>query len=131
MGDSDLPSAVSTSSGVTRQRKDAMKKLRVGVVGLGRMGRRHAINILHKVPRATLLCACSPAEVDLLWAAEHLEPHDVHVTATFEEMIETTGLEAIIIASATPLHGEQSMVALRKGIHVLCEKPLCKDYNEV
>ncbi|KAH6976610.1 hypothetical protein EDB80DRAFT_757576 [Ilyonectria destructans] len=106
-------------------------KLRVGVVGIGRMGRRHAINVLHGVPRATLLCACSPAEADLAWGREQLVPHGVIVVPTFEEMIKTPGLDAIIIASATYLHTEQTIAALDRGIHVLCEKPVCKTLDEL
>jgi myo-inositol 2-dehydrogenase/D-chiro-inositol 1-dehydrogenase len=109
----------------------AASKLQVGVVGLGRMGRRHAFNVLHRVPQAALLCACSPAEPDLVWAQEFLVPHGVHVTSTFEQMIETPGLDAVIIASATFLHASQTALALDRGIHVLCEKPVCKTVKEV
>lgn len=131
MGDYTPLAMVVENEVVQAQRNDVHRQLKVGVVGIGRMGRRHAMNILHHVPRATLLCACSPAKVDLAWASEHLTPYGVHVVPTFEEMILTPGLEAIVIASATPLHGPQTLTALRKGIHVLCEKPLCKNYNEV
>lgn len=113
------------------EKPNVPKRLQVGVVGIGRMGRRHAINILHEVPRATLLCACSPAEADLVWADEHLVPHGVHVVPTFEEMIETPGLEAVIIASATHLHTSQTTAALERGLHVLCEKPVCQTLDEV
>jgi hypothetical protein len=106
-------------------------KLNVGVVGLGRMGRRHAINFLEKVPRARLLCACSPMESDLAWANEVLVPHGVSVVPTFDDMITTPGLEAVIIASATPFHVSQTRTALEMGIHVLCEKPVTKDMQEV
>ncbi|KAM0192756.1 hypothetical protein ACHAPA_005858 [Fusarium lateritium] len=106
-------------------------KLNVGVVGIGRMGQSHALNLLHKTPRANLLCACSPAEQDLVWGKEHLEPHGVKLYPTFEEMIETPGLQAIVIASLSALHAEQTSVALDKGIHVLCEKPVCTTVNEL
>ncbi|RMZ11834.1 hypothetical protein D0862_02821 [Hortaea werneckii] len=106
-------------------------RLKVGVVGLGRMGRRHAHNILHSVPNASLVCACSPAPADLEWAHEALEPYDVKVVTSFGEMIETPGLEAVIIASSTFLHATQSKQALDKGIHVLCEKPLTKSIEEM
>lgn len=106
-------------------------RLQVGVVGLGRMGRHHAFNIIHRVPQAALLCACSPAEPDLVWADEFLKPHGVRVTPTFEEMIETPGLDAVIIASATFLHASQTVTALNRGLHVLCEKPVCKTVKEV
>jgi myo-inositol 2-dehydrogenase / D-chiro-inositol 1-dehydrogenase len=79
-------------------------RLNVGVVGIGRMGQRHALNILRLVPRARLLCACSPAQPDLVWAEENLVPYGVKVYSTFEEMIETPGLEAVIVSSVTGLH---------------------------
>ncbi|EEU39303.1 uncharacterized protein NECHADRAFT_82155 [Fusarium vanettenii 77-13-4] len=108
-------------------------KLNVGVVGIGRMGQSHALNLLNKTPRADLLCACSPAEQDLRWGREHLAPHGVKLYATFDETIETPGLQAIIIASLSALHAEQTKAALGRGIHVLCEKPVCttvKEYAE-
>ncbi|KAJ5247361.1 NAD-binding Rossmann fold oxidoreductase family protein [Penicillium chermesinum] len=108
-----------------------LKKLQVGVVGIGRMGRRHALNILHLTPRADLLCACSPAQSDLDWAAEAIVPYGTKVCATFEEMIEVRGLEAVIIASATALHASQSRIAMERGIHVLCEKPVTFSLEEV
>ncbi|KAI6828051.1 NAD-binding Rossmann fold oxidoreductase family protein [Hortaea werneckii] len=107
------------------------RRLKVGVVGLGRMGRAHAYNIVHSVPNATLVCACSPAPADLEWAQEALEPYDVKVVTSFEEMIEFPGLEAVIIASSTFLHAAQSIKALAKGIHVLCEKPVSKSIQEM
>lgn len=107
------------------------KKLNVGVVGIGRMGRRHALNVLRMVPRANLLCACSPAKADLEWADEHLRPYGVRICATFEEMIQTPGLGAVIIASSTEFHMEQTVAAMDMGIHVLCEKPVCTSESEV
>ena len=106
-------------------------QLNVGVVGLGRMGRHHAMNILHHVPRAKLVCACSPAEEDLVWADENLVPYGVRVVPSFEEMIETPSLAAVIIASVTHLHSSQTTICLDRGLHVLCEKPLCKSLAEV
>ncbi|GKT52864.1 nad binding rossmann fold-containing protein [Colletotrichum tofieldiae] len=107
------------------------KTLNVGVVGIGRMGQRHALNVQNLVPRAKLVCACSPAKADLLWADQHLKPHGVKVYATFEEMIETPGLEAVIISSITELHLPQTLAAFNKGIHVLCEKPICRSVTEL
>ncbi|KAJ0343525.1 hypothetical protein COL154_009087 [Colletotrichum chrysophilum] len=107
------------------------KILNVGVVGIGRMGQRHAMNLLRLVPRAKLLCACSPAKADLDWAAVNLEPYGVKVYSTFEEMIETPELEAVIISSITALHMPQTIAAFEKGIHVLCEKPICNSVPEL
>ena len=34
-------------------------------------------------------------------------------------------LDAVLIASPDPLHHEQVLAALDRGLHVFCEKPLC------
>lgn len=39
-------------------------------------------------------------------------------------MLEKEDLEAVVITSATSVHAEQAIKAIRKGLYVLCEKPL-------
>ncbi|KAL4960045.1 uncharacterized protein BDV14DRAFT_193266 [Aspergillus stella-maris] len=102
-------------------------KLNIGVVGIGRMGQRHAQNILHRVPRARLLCVCSPAPHEIEWAEQNLQPEGVQVFAEFEKMIETPELQAVVIASPTDLHITHTVAAMERGIHVLCEKPITTD----
>lgn len=106
-------------------------KLNIGVVGIGRMGQRHALNLLHRVPRAHLLCVCSPAPHEIEWVNQHLKPEGVQVFASFDEMICTPGLQAVVIASSTNLHVLHTLAAMERGIHVLCEKPVTTDVAEV
>lgn len=94
-------------------------RLAIGVVGLGRIGRQHALNALHYVPRTTVLAACSPAPADLAWAEEHLVPHGVKLYANFEELLEHQGLQALLIASTTVVHHEQVIAGMANGLHVL------------
>jgi myo-inositol 2-dehydrogenase/D-chiro-inositol 1-dehydrogenase len=105
--------------------------LNFGVVGIGRMGQQHALNILRSVPRARLVCACSPAKADLDWAEINLIPHGVAVFHTFEEMIQFPNLDAVVIASLTELHYQHAKTSLERGIHVLCEKPVSQTVEQV
>jgi len=99
------------------------RKLKVGIAGLGRMGARHAHHFHALTPRADLIAASSPEPSELKWANANLD--GVNTYLNFDEMLEKeTGLEAVIIASATTVHAEQAIKAIRKGLHVLCEKPL-------
>ena len=45
-----------------------MKNVNIGIVGLGRLGRRHALNLLASVPGAVLVAAASPVRP----ATEHV-----------------------------------------------------------
>ena len=42
-----------------------MGKIKFGIVGLGRLGRKHAENIAFKVPNAELVAVCSISEKEL------------------------------------------------------------------
>jgi predicted dehydrogenase len=52
---------------------------------------------------------------------------ELNVQETYQDghdMIENAGLDAVIIALPNHLHAEYSIKALRKGLHVLVEKPI-------
>jgi myo-inositol 2-dehydrogenase / D-chiro-inositol 1-dehydrogenase len=88
------------------------------------MGKLHALNFLEKVPRAQLVAASTPDEGELQWAMQHLEPLGVTIYKDYDEMLRHEGLEAVVIASVTTVHAEQSIKAIAANKHVLCEKPL-------
>ena len=98
-------------------------QLQVAIVGLGRMGSRHAIHFHHFTPRARLVAACSPEPNELEWASENLD--GVRLYSDYDRMLEQEEtVQAIVVASATAVHAEQAIKAISKGLHVLCEKPL-------
>lgn len=109
----------------------APKKLAIAAAGLGRMGKRHAINFLNRTPRAELVAAFSPDPEELAWAKVNLEPHGVTLYNDYDKMIQQEGLMAVVIGTATSVHAEESIKAMQKGLHVLCEKPLSTDLDVV
>ncbi|KAJ4370358.1 hypothetical protein N0V83_004876 [Neocucurbitaria cava] len=100
------------------------KRLQVAVAGLGRMGARHALNVLNKTPRAELIAAFSPDQKELQWSKQHLEPYGVTLYDDYDKMLMHSGLDAVIIGTATSVHAEEAIKAMNKDLHVLCEKPL-------
>jgi myo-inositol 2-dehydrogenase/D-chiro-inositol 1-dehydrogenase len=111
-----------------------MNKIRVGVVGLGRLGFTHAENIT-TTKNASLVAVCSHSEEELKKAKEKLG-----VTNYFTDiikMVETIDLDAVILVSPSNFHSEQSIYCLQKGLHVFCEKPLattidaCKEVERI
>ncbi|KAH9221234.1 NAD-binding Rossmann fold oxidoreductase family protein [Leptodontidium sp. 2 PMI_412] len=99
-------------------------RLRVGCAGLGRMGKRHALNFLEKVTRAELVAAFTPDNAEIAWAQTHLEPFGVKLYKDYDEMLKQEGLQAVVIATVTTVHAEQAIKAINANKHVLCEKPL-------
>ncbi|PKX98834.1 putative NAD binding Rossmann fold oxidoreductase [Aspergillus novofumigatus IBT 16806] len=102
----------------------SVRKLKVGCAGLGRMGKRHALNFLERTPRAELVAASSPDDAELEWAKVHLAPFGVKLYKNYDDMLKHEGLEAVVVASATAVHAEQAIKAMDANKHVLCEKPL-------
>ena len=98
--------------------------MKIGCAGLGRMGKRHALNFLERTPRAELVAASSPDPAELEWAKTHLEPFGVRLYKDYDEMLKHEGLQAVVVASATAVHAEQAIKAINADKHVLCEKPL-------
>lgn len=100
------------------------RKLKIACAGLGRMGARHALNLLTRTPRAELVAAFTPDPKELEWAKGELEPYGVTLYSDYDELLKHEGLEAVLVATVTSVHAEFSIKAMEKDLHVLVEKPL-------
>jgi myo-inositol 2-dehydrogenase/D-chiro-inositol 1-dehydrogenase len=100
-------------------RKDG---LRIGISGLGRLGKRHAQNLAFRLRGARLAAACSLVPEELEWARGELGVDDVY--SDFDEMIGSGSLDAAFIASSSSAHASQAIRALGLGLHVFTEKPM-------
>jgi myo-inositol 2-dehydrogenase/D-chiro-inositol 1-dehydrogenase len=104
-----------------------MNPLRIGIAGLGRIGRRHAEQLARRTRGAALVAACSPVADERAWAQRELGVERVH--ERYEALVDDAQLDAIVIATPTALHAEQTIAALESGRHVFCEKPLALDVS--
>lgn len=95
-----------------------MMPVRVGIVGIGMMGREHA-EILATSPRAELVVAC-----DLDPAARDAVPASVPFTTEMDRALDTARLEAVLIATPQAHHLGAVKAALERGLAVFCEKPI-------
>ena len=101
-----------------------MSKLRLGVIGLGNMGSEHCRLVLSdRAKDVTLCCVADLREDRRTWAAKTL-PETVRVYASGQELIEAADCDAVIIAVPHYDHPVLAEMALRHGLHVLCEKPV-------
>ena len=100
----------------------SMTKVKIGIVGLGRLGRKHAENIAYRVPNAELTAVCSIIkdevnEIQNAWGIKY-------GYSDFYEMLKNQELDAIFVSSPSGEHCRQIEAALDAGFHVFSEKPL-------
>lgn len=71
----------------------------------------------------------SPVQAELDWAAEYID--GVKTYLDFEELLEKAQVDVIVVSSITDAHARQTIAAIKKGLHVMCEKPLSLDKSIV
>ena len=98
--------------------------LRIGVVGLGRLGRVHAANIKNHTRALELVCVSDSVETIARTAGEQL---DVRWSIRLEDLLGDPELDAVLIATPTPFHARMIEQAAAAGKHIFCEKPIADD----
>ena len=96
--------------------------LRIGIAGLGRLGRRHAENLAFRVRGCQLVSACSPVAAELDTARREFGVARLH--ADFDAFVRDPDIDAVVLVTPTALHADQVIAALAAGKHVFVEKPL-------
>ena len=99
----------------------ADKQVRVGVIGVGGMGQGHCTAIRDKVPAMKLMAVCD-AQADRV--KEVAEKFGVQGFTDVNAMLDSGLVDAVVIATPHPIHEQPALAAMKKGIHVICEKPL-------
>ncbi len=96
-----------------------MNPLRVGVIGVGRLGAFHAQKYVH-IAGCTLVAIADISERRAKKVAGSLH---VEYTSNFREILKK--VDAVSIATPTSTHFEIAKECLGAGIHTLVEKPVC------
>ncbi len=97
-----------------------MKKVKFAVAGLGRIGKIHLENLL-QTPNVDVVAATDPDKDCLQYAKDRGVPT---TTDTFEEMLVSTPIEAVLICTPTDTHADYVELSAKAGKHIFCEKPL-------
>ena len=120
--------------------------LRIGIVGLGFMGKMHfrCYNSLNNV-EIIAICDADTSRLqdnsgtagNIPGAEDDLDLRYIALYSDLSKMLAEGELDALSIASPTFLHASQTIEALNAGVHVFCEKPMalnsgdCREMSEV
>ncbi len=99
-----------------------MNTVRIGIIGIGNMGSAHATAIgKGEIKGLTLAAVADTDPARLAWAAGQFP-----AAARFDSaaaLIESGGVDAVIVATPHWFHPSIAIAAMQKGLHVLTEKP--------
>ncbi|MGD8240360.1 MAG: Gfo/Idh/MocA family oxidoreductase [Armatimonadota bacterium] len=98
-----------------------MSRLGICVLGAGDMGRTH-LGAWQTVRGAEPIAVCDIDEERAQAAKEEFGVGECF--ALIEEALDETGIDIVSVCLPTHLHRRGAEGAMRRGIHVLCEKPL-------
>jgi predicted dehydrogenase len=101
------------------------RKVRIAVVGLGKMGLSHFALVNAHPDTETVACDATGMLIDVL--GRNLK-NTFH--RDYDKMLADEPLDAVLIATPSRLHPPMVRAALDRGIHVFCEKPFCLDWRE-
>jgi predicted dehydrogenase len=107
-------------------------KLRMGLIGCGGYGMSD-VRAAFKVGGVEVIAVCDVDSQHLTDVADRIEKMQGSRPKTFKhykELLNTSGLEAVIIATPPHWHALMFIAALQKGLDVYCEKPLAYDVCE-
>ncbi|MEI7733048.1 MAG: Gfo/Idh/MocA family oxidoreductase [Verrucomicrobiota bacterium] len=108
------------------------RKIKLGVIGCGGYGMSD-INAAFKVGGVEVLAICDVDAQHLEETAaklEKLQGTRPKLFKQYEQLLETPGLEAVIIATPPHWHALPFIAALERKLDIYCEKPLAYDVRE-
>src|SRR4051812_20669592 len=99
--------------------------MRIGLIGLGRIGAFHA-ETLSALPSVTSLVVTDviPAAINSV-----VERFGVEAVETPEKLL-ASGVDGVVVAAATDAHPELIVAAAEAGVPVFCEKPVARTMAE-
>lgn len=106
------------------------KRVVVGVIGAGRIGKLHIDNIGHKINDVKLKIVCDIAIDDQ--TRKWMSNMGISTfTDNANDIFSDPDIDAVVIASSTNTHAKFIQQAANAGKHVFCEKPIDTDINRI
>ena len=104
-----------------------MRRIRIGIVGMGRMGITH-FSIINSHPQVDVVSVSDTSKMILDYLKKFMDGLSVYTS--YEKQLETDNLDGIVVCTPPTLHYDICKKALAKGISVFCEKPFTTSVEE-
>lgn len=105
------------------------QKLRVAILGAGRIGKVHAESIAFRVPEAA---AVAIADLNIEAAAQVAARCGIpKVTGSVEQVLADPAVQAVLVCTSTDTHADLIVRAAQAGKHIFCEKPIAHNLAKI
>jgi len=105
-----------------------MKKINIGILGCANIAQKFIIPALKEMREYNILGVASRSKKK---ADKFSKEFGIKPFYSYEDLLEVENLEAVYIPLPNSLHYEWVKSSLNKGLHVLVEKSMACNYNEV
>jgi predicted dehydrogenase len=104
------------------------KPLRIGLIGAGMVSRHHLIAWADIPDRARVVAIADPSRENAARRADEFSISQIYADA--DAMFAATELDAVDIAAPRQFHAALVRLAAKRGLPVLCQKPLAPDLQQ-
>ena len=106
-----------------------MKKLKIGIIGAGRIGKVHTETIVRSIPNADVV---SIADTNIIEAEKLIKKYGIDsYSGDYKDIIDNTEIDAVVICSPTNTHAQYIIEAAQAGKHIFCEKPIALNLDTI
>ncbi len=105
-----------------------MKKIRVGVVGLGWVAQVFHLPLLAKIEGAEVVAVCDKDKARSRMIGEKFSVPNVF--SDYRQMLDRDDIDAVIVSTSNDAHHPVTMATLQAGKHAFVEKPITKTFQE-
>ncbi|SFP18021.1 Gfo/Idh/MocA family protein [Enterovibrio norvegicus] len=103
------------------------KKIRIAVVGCGRISKNHFGSIQQLDQEFDLIAVC---DTDLDTLKEHSERYNVPGYSSLDSLLEKENVDLVTLCTPSGVHGQQAIKAAKHGVHVITEKPMATKWED-
>ena len=103
------------------------RKIRIGIVGCGRIAKNHFASIETHSDNIELVAVCDNNAATL---AAHKERYQVPAYERIEDLLKAEQVDLVALCTPSGLHPEQAIMAARHGVNVMTEKPMATRWQD-
>lgn len=103
------------------------RKIRIAVVGCGRISANHFASIEKHREAMELVAVC---DIDTQASEKYSTLYQVPAYKHLEEMLKSEAIDLVSICTPSGIHPEQVVLAAQHGVHVITEKPMATRWSD-